>query len=365
MSARRSFGIQKVASTGMMEESLITHYTDIVIVGAGPGGSTLARLLPPTYRVMVIDKKSEMDTSFRKPCGGLLAPDAQRCIAEIGLHLNKDILVDPQIFSVYTLDLKNKLSRHYQRAYFNMDRHRFDLWSMRQIPASVDVRREATVLHIAYSEKGYIVTFRQGEQTEEVHCKYLVGADGANSIVRRFLYPGHKIRTYLSIQEWYEVDQSGPFYASFFDPENTDCYSWALHKDQFLIYGGAFPQDQALQRFLRQKKKLIALGLPLEHPVKREACLVLRPARLKEVVTGRDNAFLIGEAAGFISPSSLEGISFALNSARLLAEKFPNQPVYAKLKCKLFLKLLKSPFLYHPTLRKWIMKSGLQTIKVR
>ncbi len=41
--------------------------------------------------------------------------------------------------------------------------------------------------------------------------------------------------------------------------------------------------------------------------VKSEKCTVLFPSRWQDFVCGKDNAFLIGEAAGFISASSLEG----------------------------------------------------------
>lgn len=57
------------------------------------------------------------------------------------------------------------------------------------------------------------------------------------------------------------------------------------------------------------KRRLKAYGYEFDNPVKTEACLVLSPSSLKQLCYGRDNCFLIGEAAGFISPSSLEGIS--------------------------------------------------------
>jgi flavin-dependent dehydrogenase len=39
------------------------------------------------------------------------------------------------------------------------------------------------------------------------------------------------------------------------------------------------------------------------------------PKSIREIECGKENIFLIGEAAGFISPSSLEGISYAMDSA--------------------------------------------------
>ena len=43
-------------------------------------------------------------------------------LARYDITLPKDVLVDPQIFSVKTIDLEAGLVRHYQRTYLNMDR---------------------------------------------------------------------------------------------------------------------------------------------------------------------------------------------------------------------------------------------------
>ena len=62
---------------------------DIAIIGLGPSGATIARLLHPRFHVIAIDKKNGLDDkSFRKPCGGLLAPDAQKALSKFNLTLN-------------------------------------------------------------------------------------------------------------------------------------------------------------------------------------------------------------------------------------------------------------------------------------
>ena len=100
---------------------------------------------------------------------------------------------------------------------------------------------------------------------------------------------------------------------------------------------------------------------------------MLRPASPFDISTGRDNAFLIGEAAGLISPSSLEGISFAVNSARILAGILNRgyaspHKVYAArilpIRIKIAGKLLKCPFMYRPLLRRAVMASGVGSISV-
>ena len=97
------------------------------------------------------------------------------------------------------------------------------------------------------------------------------------------------------------------------------------------------------------------------------------PERRRDFCCGESGVFLIGEAAGFISPSSLEGISSAIYSARDLATVLNsgrgslNRRYFAKtrhIRVKLFLKILKCPFMYQPFLRKLVMKSGIFAIKI-
>lgn len=346
---------------------------DVVIIGLGPAGSTLARLLEPSFSVAAIDRKREGGTGFHKPCGGLLAQDAQKALSRFSLTLPKDVLVDPQIFAVRTLDLDSKLVRHYQRFYINLDRHKFDMWLRGLIPPRVHIYDDAVCTGVEQGDGCYHVRFLRNNSTHSITAKYVVGADGANSLVRQYAYPGKKIRCYTAIQEWYAESTLNPFYSSVFDSARTDCYSWTVSKDGFLIFGGAYPMKKSRLLFERQKQVLEDAGLPLGSAVKRESCLVLRPSRFSDFATGRDNIFLIGEAAGFISPSSLEGISGALYSAFYLSQALHSKKpkpcsIYRRktrsLRLKLYLKTLKCPFMFWPPLRKLVMLSGLKSIPV-
>lgn len=336
---------------------------DLVIVGGGPAGATLARLLPRSMRCAVIYR-----SDLSKPCGGLLSEDAQRSLARYDITLPKDVLVDPQIFSVKTIDLEAGLVRHYQRTYLNMDRQKFDAWLLDMVPCQ---RIDGQVIAVERLTEGYRVTLVGGQQ---MTCRYLVGADGANSVVRRALYPEKRIRSYTAIQQWFPERHPKPFYSCIFDPDTSDACSWSISKDQVFIFGGAFAPRSCREMFDRQKQRLQErFGFVFGEPLKTEACMVLRPSHPGDVSLGRDGAFLIGEAAGFISTSSFEDISFAMDSARLLAEVLTAAPAdlhqaYRRatgcLRRKIAAKLLKSPFMYRPTLRHLVMRSGLQTIDV-
>lgn len=347
---------------------------DVVIVGLGPAGSTLARLLRGR-NVLCLDKKTDRPGGFEKPCGGLLAPDAQKALARFDLTLPKSVLVDPQLFAVRTLDLKSGLCRHYPRFYMNMNRNRFDRWLISLIAPDVSVQTGAHVCRVAREADGnFCVSFRQDGRLHTVRARRVVGADGADSLVRRTFFPAYAGRWYVALQQWFEEKHTSPFYSCIFDPQETDCYSWSVSKDGYFIFGGAYPAAHCRERFERQKQALERCGFRFGTPLKTEACRVLRPARWRDFCLGGDGVFLVGEAAGLISPSSLEGISSALISARALAASLGENPSpaehrrYARhtlwLRIKLFCKLFKCPFMYQPLLRKWVMQSGVQSIQI-
>ncbi len=343
---------------------------DFIVCGAGPAGAAFAMTAPENKKILLLDGSVNP-----KPCGGLLAPDAQKALASFELTLPKDILVDPQIFSVRTIDMKTAAVRRYQRMYINVDRDKFDKWMISQSGKNVDIQR-AKLISCNKTADGFEAVCKCTDGSEfTAKSKYIVGADGANSFIRRTFFKKLKTRQYVAIQQWFNIDENtpDPFYSCIFDPETSSCCSWSIYKDNFVIFGGAYEPEHCRERFEKQKKKMKNFGLILNEPIKTEGCLVFRPSSPASFCTGDNGVFLIGEAAGFISPSSLEGISSAINSAVALSDavksggnihKHYNRNVL-KLKAKLLCKNLKCPFMYNPMLRNIVMKSGISVLKLK
>lgn len=341
---------------------------DVAIVGAGPAGATFARLLSEKYSAVIIDGSEAL---CPKPCGGLLAPDAQKQLARFGLSLPKDVLVSPQIFCVKTIDTEAKIVRHYQRSYINMNRQKFDRWLLSLVPNRVKTVN-GTAMEVSREDGIFKIKVDTPNGSDVLYAKNLVGADGAGSLVRKTFFKNISIRSYVAVQQWFKEKHDNPFYSCIFDRQSGDCCSWSVSKDDYFIFGGAYEKDGSRKRFETAKKDISDMGFVFSEAVKIEACLVNRPRSLKELCVGGDNVYLVGEAAGFISPSSLEGISFALISGEMLAQSFnsgdnPGKR-YKKLTKKIYLKtlgkILKCPFMYNPLLRKAVMRSGIRSIKV-
>ncbi|MBS4538998.1 FAD-binding protein [Clostridium sp. D2Q-11] len=351
---------------------------DIVIVGAGPAGSNLARLIGEKYKVLLIDKRDLENESSKnrinKCCGGLLAPDAQRMIAKLGLGVPKDILVDPQLFSVRTIDLTNNLERLYQRFYYNMDREKFDRWLVSILPTGIDKKFNSFFKSFAKIPGGYQIKYIYNGQEISARTRVIVGADGAISKLRKSMSKDINIpQRYISIQEWFECSSSMPYFTAIFDEEISDFYSWVIPKDNYLLLGSALrPRENTREKYDILKTKLTPLGFNFGNKIKTEGAFIYRPKKVSQFYIGRDGIALVGEAAGAISPSSAEGISYALKSSLYLAQSLDEgidgfldryKQKIKDIKLNLIIKNLKSPAMYNPFLRQLAMKSGFQSIK--
>jgi len=352
---------------------------DIAIIGAGPAGATLARLVADRYKVLLIDKRQltgkAVDPWHQKCCGGLLAPDAQKILAQFGLGLPKHVLVDPQIFVVRAIDQAHSLERYYQRFYINLNRYRCDCWLLSMVPATVDIQLGMRFMAFNPIDGGYRIELQKKGKIVKESAKVIVGADGAASKVRRMTAgQKHSPQKYIAIQEWIETRDVVPYFSTFFDQTITDFYGWTIPKGEVILVGAALsPQKDAVKKFNQLKQGLTRQGIQLGRTLARQGAVINRPLSINQINTGAGQIALLGEAAGWISPSSAEGFSYAFKSARCLAEAlddglagFNNR--YARntrnLRFNIVLKNLKSPFMYNNLLRKMILRSGINSVKV-
>jgi len=354
---------------------------DVCIVGAGPAGSTLARMLEGRYRVLLVDRRP-LDRAWTegdplKSCGGLLAPAAQAELARQGLGVPGSVLSGPQLFAVRALDVPAGLERLYQRFYTNVDREAFDRWLVSLVGPGVDIAVGWRAVWCEDDPDGATVRFEtSGGGRASIRARLVVGADGAASLVRSAAIPGwRRPPRYTAIQARFCSADGSPYYGAVFDESLTDFYGWTIPKGDSVMVGAAFaPGQNALRGFDEFVRRLRTAGFDMGAEVARAAAPISRPSSPAHIALGQGRLALVGEAAGLISPSSAEGISFALRSAATLSGVLETGVEHAAdryrlaalpLAAEVCAKFAKSSAIYGPGFRRLALASGIGAMRER
>lgn len=349
---------------------------DFIVVGAGPSGSSFSRIISKKYKVLLVDirRLDIMDNfKFSKTCGGLLNPTAQKELALLNTSIPYFVLKGPQMFTVRAIDFDNKLSSSYQKHYLNIDRELFDKYLFSLVPNHVDKLMGWRYVSHKKTNNYLEVKLSNSKDTKIVTCRRIISADGAGSRIRRVFYPEYDLPdVYACPQAHFHVEKPLDYMFAYFDKEISDYYSWGIQKENTLIIGSAIPDlKNANNNFSILLNKLSSLDLKLGDMLKREGALLFRPKSYKDIFLGKKPVHFIGEAAGLISPSSSEGISFALKSGRILAEAINKSYAgfeYEYLKksksmiLKIAYKISLAKFMYGKIYRNGIIKSDLLSV---
>ncbi len=286
---------------------------DVLIVGAGPSGCAAAMSLPAGMSALLIDRRTP---GHSRCCGGLIAPDAQAAIAGLGLTVPPGVRTAPEPRFVHALDYESGIEQTYRRDYWNVNRDRFDAWLLELASGRVRFRARTRLVEVERKRGGFSVRLSHRDAEETVRCRFIIGADGARSTVRtRFFAERPRPAVSLAIQATLPTGTKLSTHEVIFANRLTDFYAWAIPKQDHVLVGSAFrdfrtakPKFEEILRIMCRQHGFDA------RPAGRCARLLSRPGHRNEFLHGADNVLLVGEAAGLVSPSSGEGISFAIES---------------------------------------------------
>ncbi len=285
---------------------------DVIVVGAGPAGTTAAyELANAGLNVLIIEKET---FPRYKPCGGGLSLKIDRI-----LHCDIKEVIEATIMGAhFTYQQKEGIHILSDRpvAYMVM-RDRFD-----SLLVSEAAKAGATFLDgnrvkgVSLSKKGYEVF--AGDKV--FNCKYVIGADGVNGIVRRFTHPRRRRAVAASIEAEIPVDQ--PVIDGHHHYIHIDFgiipygYAWTFPKRGRLSTGiagfkGAIKEPKRyFDKFIKGHPTIGRMegysykGYPIP--------LFKNPQHLT-----KDGMMLVGDAGNLVDPFFGEGIYYAMRSAQI------------------------------------------------
>ena len=154
-------------------------HTDILIIGAGPGGLACAKLLAEHGRKVIVLERNSSERIGTKVCAGGITWDG--LIGVVPEDLIERSFCDQYVFSNY----QNVVVREKNPIIATINRKTLGKWMAKQaIRAGVEIIPDIRVSAI----DGLRVTAITGSrETQHFNCSQLIGADGSTSMVRRSL----------------------------------------------------------------------------------------------------------------------------------------------------------------------------------
>jgi flavin-dependent dehydrogenase len=312
---------------------------DVIVVGGGPGGSVAAkRCVRNGFKTLLVERKQ---LPRDKVCSGMvMGPWANDIIQQEFGPIPQDVLIDPRYLSGHIFYVPGVppqvLSCETPLAW----RKDLDFWMIQKAQREgVEIWDAAKVIRVNQKDSDCIVILKRGENQQELRTRFVIGADGASSVVRKCLFPKLKIRYSVPIRECYEgsLDLAKVYFHWFFPKSRPRPRFNLNHKgDVFLIEGSGIEE---LRGEINQILGDYGFD-PDTKPLWKDGCLI---PRLHEALISGDffpaqgNILLIGDAAGLLFPITFEGIGSALKSGIIAADAIHKAAKQGKTAAKVYL----------------------------
>ena len=281
---------------------------DVAIVGAGLAGLQCARLLATRgLRVVLIDRKDTLAAPIhttgifvRKTWEDFPLPDEQ-----LGTPIRDVYLYSPSRRSIHLCADHDEFRVGRMEWIYLYLLDQCSRAGVQWMPSTRLLRCDGTALTVA----------RHGRR-ESIAARFIVGADGARSVVARHLGLDRNREFLVGLEEIIETPSRPPALHCYLDPRLAPGYiAWVVQDGATAHVGVAgyrnrFDPARALATF----RSRVISGRTIE----RRGGLIPVNGILRRIAT--DRGLLVGDAAGAVSPLTAGGLDGAMRLSSLAAD---------------------------------------------
>jgi geranylgeranyl reductase family protein len=298
---------------------------DILVVGSGPSGSTIAKKLSEYgYKVAIVEE--HVSVGLPVQCTGLISPETISLSQYKGHILNT--IYGANIFSPSLK--KYEFSASISKAVV-IDRRDFDRSLINEASKKgVEILLQHKFISYQIEENNIVSKIKTNEGLIEIKSKILVGADGFGSTVRkRAKIPGPKemLSAYEMEVSTKELDSKKVevYFGNIIAPS---FFGWVVPAENFYRIGIAAltNNNNALHYFEKFKKAFMSVHNLQEKDIKDLSIITGGiPIGIMKSFTYK-NIVLVGDAASTIKPISGGGIYYGILSS-IVASKYISEAI--------------------------------------
>jgi len=296
---------------------------DVIVVGGGPGGSTAARFCAKAGLKTLLIEKERLPRY--KPCGGCLST---KTVHLLGFNLTS--VIENTIYgSKFTYRSKDPFFIETKDPIaFLVMRDRFDqLLINNALEEGAEILEGEKVTRVEEKGDGVEVELAKGKR---LHSRYLIGADGPESMVARSLPLPPRRNNGNGIA----VESEIPFDSSIHFPQKElqfihldfgripNGYGWVFPKKEYLSIGigGMFRETKKMNPRQYFSDFLKGLDYIPKGKTGRVMGHLLPSFYDEKQKVSQGRLLLVGDAAHLMDPLQGEGIYYAIRSGMLAAE---------------------------------------------
>jgi len=254
-----------------------------------------------------------------KSCGGMLHELSLETLLPYGT-IPDEIVSTPRTVNFRYHDWDRNILKVTDLEFLNVSRRGFNEWLLGLLPANVEVVQRASLSRFSQQPSGVTALIDFAGDQRSITADLLIGADGARSQVRRSLGIRDSA-SYVTLQDFLPLSAPiEPYFDCIYmrNIGNDFAYTYIVPKGDVALVGSVFyphtkrPWEKQDRVVSMLREQLPQLGARID----RESAAALYLRSPEDTLPGFGRVLLCGEAGGFMSPSSGEGISYALRTGR-------------------------------------------------